>query len=342
MLLRQVKSKDPERAQSLATDAVSFYPRLEHSSTSNQQFVMFLRQSQDLVSKALMKDTLQQVVKDSVDAAKDATPLTASISDDAGHSARVSNASALALIQLNLLARKSDPEWEKKLEEQYSQLKDAANLIASANGAGQRLNIGLSVGKDGKPAPPNSAMQDQMTSMQIDDLPSADSQRKLAMSQQIQNPATRAAVNAGIAGDLAATDPEQANALLKQTREALADASDPADKLRILVGLAQAQISMKDFNNFVPTLARAYAMGEQVFRAGVDKNSDAAAFTQPGFDSLSRLTRLAVRFDQTASLASVDNLGSPLLQAHMLLVAAESLDPQSRSFGAGMRVRIED
>jgi len=221
-------------------------------------------------------------------------------------------------------------------------LKDTANLMSSANGRGQRLNIGLNVGKDGKPVAPNSAMQDQVTSMQIDDLPPANLQRKLAMSEQIQNPATRAAVNAGIAGDLAASDPEQANALLKQAREALADASDPVDKLRILVGLAQAQMSMKDIDNFVPTLARAYAMGEQVFRAGVDKDPDAAAFSQPGFDSLSRLTRLAVRFDKTAALAAVDDLGSPLLQAHMLLVAAESLDPQSRSFGAGMRVRIED
>ena len=181
-----------------------------------------------------------------------------------------------------------------------------------------------------------------MTSMQVDNLPSGYTQQKIELSQQIENPVMRAAVGAEIGGELASSDPERTAALLKQAREALANASEPADKLRILEGLVRAQISMNDIDNFSPTLSRAYTMGEQVFRAGVDKNPAAAAFSQPGFDSASRLTHLAIRFNRTATLAAVDNLGFPLLQAHMLLVAAESLDPKAPMQRAGMRVRIED
>jgi hypothetical protein len=303
---------------------------------------MFLRQSQDLVPKNLMKEILQQLVKESLEAASDSTRVNAEFSDDSGRSARITNSSSLVLLQIIPLARQVDPEWAKKLEEQHSELRDVANL-ASANGGNQRLNVGIAVGPDGKPSPErNAAMMDEMKSMQVDELSSRDPERALKLSQEIQSPSRRAAANAQIGAELAKSDPEQSAALLKQARAALAETKDTNEKLRILVGLAQAQATMNDAENFPASMATAFTMGEELFRRGVDSNPNAPVFSQPGFDSLSRLTHLSVKFDSTLALANLENLRSPLLQAHMLIAAAEALDPGSRMRLPGMRVVINN
>jgi hypothetical protein len=338
-IIRQVGRKDTEKAQSLSNDAMAYFSRRVRSDQSAQQMAMFLRMDRDFIPAAMLKDVLTQLVADALDTKSDTKTGTLAVFSNSRGTATMSGATNLLLFQLLPMIRDIDPDWAKKVEAQSSELQASANLT-QGNGGGQEQRVGMfmSGGGSGGNLPAN--MMEEMKSMQVDELASQDPKQALKVADEIHDPVIRAATNARLAGDLSNSDPDRAAELLKSSREALAAAKEPSDKLRILVGLAQAQKAMKDKDGFGKTLDQAYILGEDLFRKSVDKSPNGAIIARPGLDLLTRLTIAGVRLDSTAILEHLDNLRSPVLQSILLVAAARGLDPDSPSQNTGFRIQI--
>lgn len=337
MLTRMVKRNNPDKARELVNEGLSYFNRRQTGGISNDQFAMFLRQNREDIPAPLLKDLLEKLVAQAL-ATKDDAGTSMVLATEKGTAAKLNSAASVLLFQLMPMIRETDPEWATKLETQYQELRAAAEIARSGE---QRMMVTRTVGgTTGGGAPPR-AMMDEMQAMEIDDLSTRDPQRALKMNAELTDPAIRAASGARLAASISKSDPEQAAELLKKAKEAIAEAKEPADKLRILVGLAQAQAAMSDKAAFEVTLQTGYTLGEELFRKGLDKNPTAPVFTQPGFDAMSRLTMSAVRVDYAGTMSRIDAVRSPLLQALLLIQAAEGLDPDARPRPRGMRIRIE-
>ncbi len=335
MLIRQVKRKDVDKSKELLNEALTFFNRRQTGAGGNEQFAMFLRQNREEIPTSLLKDLLEKLVAQSL-ATKDEGSSQLVVATEKGVAAKMNSAASILLYQLMPMIRELDAEWAKKLETEYQELRQAADIARSGEQRVMTRGVGGSGG-----APPR-AMMEEMQAMEIDELSAQDPQRALKMNAELTDPSVRAASGARLAATLVKSNPEQAADLLKKAKEAIAETKDPADKLRILVGLAQAQAMMDEKAAFETTLQTGYALGEELFRKGLDKNPTASIFSQPGFDAMSRLTMSSVRMDYAATMARIDTVRSPLLQALLLITAAEGLDPDARPRPRmGIRIRME-
>lgn len=336
MLIRQVKRRDAEKSKEILNEALMYFNRRQTTGGGNDQFAMFLRSNREDIPTPLLKDLLDKLVTESL-ATKEQGTTTMVMSNEKGVAAKLNSAATILLFQLMPMIRELDPDRAKKLEVEYQELRAAADIARSGE---QRVMVTAGIGASGG-APPR-AMMEEMQAMEIDELSTQDPQRALKMNAELTDPSVRAASGARLAATLVKSNPEQAAELLKKAKEAIAEAKEPADKLRILVGLAQAQALMEDKAAFETTLQTGYALGEELFRKGIDKNPTASIYSQPGFDAMSRLTMSSVRVDYAATMARIDAVRSPLLQAMLLITAAEGLDPDARARPRmGMRIRIE-
>lgn len=336
MLIRQVKRRDADKGKELLNEALTYFNRRQTGGAGNDQFAMFLRQNREDIPTPLLKDLLEKLVTQAL-ATKDEGTTQMVLANEKGVAAKINNAASILLFQLMPMIRELDPDRAKQLEAKYQELRAVADLARSGE---QRVMMTRGVGGSGG-APPR-AMMEEMQAMEIDELSAEDPQRALKMNAELTDPSVRAASGARLAATLVRSNPEQAAELLKKAKEAVAEAKKPADKLRILVGLAQAQAMMEEKAAFETTLQAGYTLGEELFRKGVDKNPTANIFSQPGFDAMSRLTMSSVRVDYAATMARIDAVRSPALQALLLITAAEGLDPDARSRPRmGIRIRME-
>lgn len=342
MIVRQVKSKDAEKSQSLLNEALGFFSRRQTTRMGNDQFAMFLRANRSEISRPLMKDLLEKLVTQALAAKDDGTKVSAVIGNDKGQSARLERAASLLLFQLMPMIRDIDADWAKKLEADHQELRQAAEFARSGE---QRVTMMAMAG----PGPGgNSAqggnvprvMMEEVQSMEVDELSKQDPAAAVKRNTELKDPVIRAASGARLASTLAKSSPEQASELMKNAKEAIAETKEPQDKLRILVGLAQAQAAMNDKEAFAATLQTGYAMGEELFKKSIDKNPTMPINFLPGFDAMSRLTMSAVRVDYAATMAKLDTVRTPILQALLLVSAAEGLDPDTRPRQRGIRIAV--
>lgn len=342
MTARQLDRKDPEAAKELVNQALAFANNRKPSPESTQQLAMFLRSNRQHIPLSVMKSTLEGLIKEALET-KDDNTLVANLSVD-GKSKELRGASNLALFQLMPLVRELDAEWAKKLESQNETLRNAADFAEqrASEGGGQRQEtVAVTMRVEGSGTPPPDMME-EMRSMQVDELAQRDPLAASKQIENIKNPAIRAAAAARVAGELSKSDPEAAARLLKEAKQAMAEAKEPAQKLRILVGLTQAQAAMKDREAFAESMEKGFAIGETLFRAGSNKNPNMPVFGQPGFQAMTQLTRLAMKIDEQAALAKLSTIDGEYLHALLLVAAADGLDPTGRRRSGGMRITIQE
>jgi hypothetical protein len=319
-------------------DAMDFLSTRKRTELENQHVAAFLRNAADFMPAALMKETLEKLVKEAQTTKEDSLQMRAQVSDDKGNRAELSSTS-LMLMQLLPLIRHIDPDWAKRLEKDNAELRQ---LAIQQSERPQEMRVMARIGgPDPEDGPPRD-MREEMTSMEVDELARHDPQKALSLSQSINDPALRAAAQAKIAGELNRTDPEAAAALVKQARQALAQASDPRDKLAIFVGLAQAQAAMKDKEALAETMQRGLVMGEEMFRKGIDRRPEAPIFTQPGYELMNRLVSIGMKVDARNTMTRVDDVRTPVLQSMLLVTAARSVNPEAGQDGPGVMIQIED
>ena len=340
-IIRTAGRNDPDKARGMVTEALGYFPRLQQTDMSLQQMAMFLRMNRDFIATPVLKDVLSQLVNKALDSKDTNSSLVTSINTN-GNAATIKGASNLMLYQLMPMIKDVDPEWAKKLEDQNEQLRGAAIAQQNSPSGANTVRMGVFMGSGGANNMNAANLMDPMKVMEVDELAQKDPQGALRMSDQISDPATRAATTAKLAGDINSSDPEKAAQLVKNAKASIAETPDPMDKLRILAGLAQAQGAMNDIDGLSATLKQGYAMGEDLYRKSVDKNPSAGINTRPGVDALGRLTTAGMKADQQQALENIDKLTMPALQTMMLISAAESLDPDMKGSDTGMRIMIRN
>jgi hypothetical protein len=184
-------------------------------------------------------------------------------------------------------------------------------------------------------------LMQEMKSREVDELATKDPEGALTQANMITDPSMRAASTAKLAAAIGKSDPQRAAQILKDAKTALGEAKTDNERLRILVGLAQAQQAMGDATAFHETLLKAYPICDELFRKSVNSNPQIPIFARPGFEALGQLLRLEMKDDREAAIARIEQLRSPLLQAHMFIEAAEAvLDPDAPPRRPGMRIVI--
>jgi hypothetical protein len=327
-VLRGVGEKDKDRAQAMAMDATAYINRRKLSGLESQQVVMFLQSAREYVPQPMMKEILQRVVKDALEDAKksDGTQIAASFETESGKSAQLNSMATLMIFQLLPLIRQADPDWAKQLEDQSEELKNVSNMMAS----GERTSIMIGA-RNGGPTGPNGNQRDfrdEIQAMSVDDLATRDPQRAMQTAQSIKDPTVRVAA---VARASAATENADAREkALKDAKDALAQASDPRDKLTILGGLAQAQAAIKDDEGLAVTLQQSFVIADDMFRRSVDRNPSAGFWMRPGVQSVVTMVRGTARKAPSVVSQKVEDVRHQPLKALLLLTAAEALDPESR------------
>jgi hypothetical protein len=290
---------------------------------------------------AVIKETVEKLVKEASQVKDDGVQMHAEILDEKGNRAEF-GAHGLMLMELLPVVRRIDPDWAAKLIKENAELQQ---LAAQAENGPSEMRMTARIGSpdgENENGPPRD-MREEMNAMEVDQLAARDPQQALKLSSQINDPVLRAASQAKVAGELNRTDPQQSAALLKNAREAMAQATTPRDKLMIIAGLAQAQAAMKDLDGLTDTVKRGLAMGEEMFRKGLDKRPNAPIFAQPGYELMGRLVAVAAKADPQLATARIDEIRTPVLQAMLLVNAARAVDPDSGQVeGPGMMIQIED
>jgi hypothetical protein len=337
-LLRGVGEKDKDRAQSIAMDAVTFINRRPLSGMESQQVTMFLQSAREFIPRPMMKEILDRVVKDALEAAKhsDGTQVAASFQTEDGQSAQLNSMATLMIFQLMPMIRDVDPDWAKQLEDQSEELKRVAALM----GSGQRTSIMIGA-RNGGPTGPNGNQRDfrdELQAMSVDELAARDPQRAMETAQAIKDPTVRVAAVARASA--AGTHEAAKEKALKDAKEALAQATDPRDKLTILSGLAQAQASLNDDDGLAVTLQQSFNLADDMFRRSVDKTPDGGAWMRPGVPLATTLVRGVARRAPKIMSEKLDSVRHQPLKALLLLSAAEALDPESRS-NSGPQFRFQ-
>jgi len=289
---------------------------------------MFLQSAREYVPQPMMKEILQRVVKEALEDAKksDGTQVAASFETESGKSAQLNSMATLMIFQLLPLIRQADPDWAKQLEDQSEELKNVSNMMAS----GERTSIMIGA-RNGGPTGPNGNQRDfrdEIQAMSVDDLATRDPQRAMQTAQSIKDPTVRVAA---VARASAATEnADVREKALKDAKDALAQASDPRDKLTILGGLAQAQAAIKDDEGLAVTLQQSFVIADDMFRRSVDRNPSAGFWMRPGVQSVVTMVRGTARKSPSVVAQKVEDVRHQPLKALLLLTAAEALDPESR------------
>ena len=340
-LMRGVAEKDKEKAQSIATDAITYINRRQRSNLENQQVTMFLVSARDFVPLPMMKQILENVVADALEQAKqsDGTQVAATFQNTAGDKVQLNSMATLMVFQLMPLIRDVDPDWAKKLEEQSDQLRQASALMRTGD-----VSIMIGARNGGGPNGPNGDgrdFRDEIQSRQIDELVARDPDRAMEMANNIQDPALHASAMARATA--AGNDEEAKKKALENAKDLLARTSDPRDKLTILAGLAQSQAALKDDEGLNNTLQQALATADDMFRRSVDKNPSAGAWMRPGVDTASSIVKSLAKKQSTMVTAHVSDVRQAPLKALLLLSAVEALDPEAKSqSGPQMQFRFSN
>jgi hypothetical protein len=327
-LMRQVAEKDKDRAQSIATTALGYANRRKLSGMESQQLTMFLMQAREYVPVPMMKQILEQVIADALEQAKqsDGTQVSAEFSNAAGERVQLTSMASLMMFQLMPMIRQVDPEWAKKLEEQSDELRKAAAMMRTGNTS---IMIGARNGGPNGPNDNNRDFRQEIQSMQVDELASRDPKRAMEMANNINDPAMHAAAVARVSS--AGTDADAQQKALDNAREVLKSTSEPREKLSILAGIVQLEASMKDEDGLGASLQQAFGIADDMFRRSIDKNPSTGAWMRPGAEVGASIVRRSARKYPAIVADKIDSVRQSALKALMLLAAAESLDPESRT-----------
>ena len=327
-LMHQVAEKDRDRAQAIATTALGYVNRRKLSGLESQQLTMFLMQARDFVPQPMMKQILEQVIADALEQAKNSdTQVSAEFSNSAGERVLLSSMATLMIFQLMPMIRQMDPEWAQKLEEQSDELRKAAALMRTGD-----VSIMIGARNGGGPNGPNGNARDfreEIQSMQVDELSSRDPQRAMEMANNINDPALHAAAVARVTS--AGTDAEAQQKALDNAKDVLKNTSEPREKLAILSGIVQLQASMKDEAGVATSLQQALGIADDMFRRSIDKNPSTGAWMRPGSELAASIVKRCARSYSAIVTDKIDFVRQSALKALLLLAAAESLDPESRT-----------
>jgi hypothetical protein len=322
-IVRQLAEKDPAIAETLFNEALSYYRRGARVDAADYDFVDFLKDLWNVVPRPLARMALETVVSTLVKRREaEEESFRARVYTDKGTVDFQSPVDQL-LFQVLPLVKETDPDWARRLIESRPELKQARHVEGMTN----RVE-GVVIRGSVNPAEVASLQQRGLEGARLRHIESIALERPeeaMRLSASLADPALRSVAFASVAAGLSPTAPDQAKRLLEEVSQAIPGIGDEKGKLRALTALAQAAAGIGNMDSFRQALRKGFDLGVELFQQDLDVHPTKPAMFAAGFHDLTQLTRVGVRFDPQYTLGQVSSLQNALLQAYLLVDAAEGL-----------------
>lgn len=144
-------------------------------------------------------------------------------------------------------------------------------------------------------------------------------QQALVASNQLQDPAVRSQALAAVASGMASKDPQQAAQLLSNAQDIAAKIDDKRKQLQAIVAMAQAANRMNNQAVLRDSLARGFALGNELLQLDEDKG------TPPSFTLLAPLVRAGAHTQLETLVAGIQGIQNLQVKAQLLVLTAQSM-----------------
>ncbi len=335
-IIRDLLKLGDIRADSLLSEALAYYTQPSRFRASDKEFVQLLGAVWDVAPLSWRREALSTAVAHLTGEAKppEAETFRARLLTEKGV-AEFKSASQRLLFELLPKVREIDPDWARRLVESHPEIGQA-----SAAAGGVKFSEEVTV-HNVSGASPARVDEVQGTGLQrsrlanIRGIAQTDPEQALRLSSSLSDSLFRLEALSSVATALAGKDPERARGLIAQAKEAINKIQDTSGRVTAWVALAEAAAAAHDSKTFEEAIKRGFDLGEEVFEEDLSTHPGKPSYELAAMDDLGRLTQVGVHADRERMLGRVTDVRNPLLQAHLLIDAAEALnDLQKAEAGA--------
>ena len=325
-ILPEVAKRSQPKAETLFTEALSYYNKSAPDHASNREFTLFLSESWGAAPRSLELQALKVAVahlNQSKSSAKNLAYM-ARVQSAKGAS-EFTDLSDELLYELLPKIRELDPQWAQELIDKNDALGRAA---AIGDKPKYKESVVVHNVSGASPAEVSAAGQEGLERSRlrnISDMSSSDPEGALRLSAYLGDPALRAVALARIAAAFGEKSPERAEDLIEQDKKAVEGIQDKREKVRVLVALAEAAAAAHDRATMDESLGHGLDLGEEILQEYLDTHPGANVYTVGLFRDISKLVTLGMREEPNRCFEHISGLSNVELQAHLLIDAAEAL-----------------
>lgn len=324
IIIKKLNEKNPERANDLFIEAVSYLGRGPDFSGTNRHYVDFLLQTCTIPQPSALRLGIQKgldAIEHAEEASKNSSKKTTffyQVNTSKG-SFEIHSQSSYLVFRLANIAAAVDPRWPDQIREHFSDLKSFPSLSPS-----DPVTVSAAASSDPNNGGSAASALGRSLAMQLPSIAQTDPQRAMDEAYKIGDPTERSIAIASILPFYARTNSADGLTWLGRL-EKMAEAQPPGEpKLRLLVQLAEDQFALQKEAAGLVTAQHGFDLGAELFAEGMEADPGKMAYTIPGFDPLLELSKTmaensTVRADGLAQIMRVKN---EILKARMEIAFA--------------------
>ena len=323
--------KHADEVQSIFREALEFYGKGPRVRSSNEEFISYLEGDWPYLPSPLQDEALRVVVAH-LTRREEPDPRFSHITRIATDRGTISfhdNRTAL-LYSVLPKVRQLDPDWASRLEDEYPDLKQPA-----VGGGEQYSSNMMVVNTTGAPSDQVAAvlsnLQQWAVLSQLRQEATSDPQQAANLLSSLSNPGLRSQALASLATGFATKDPGRAADLLTGAQKAADALPAQMSKLRALTALAEAAVALRDLPRAEQAMDEAFDLGEELLGEELDVHPGETVYSSEALDELSKDARLGAKIAFPYTAARLDHVKNEVLQAYLLIAAAEGLQEGAAS-----------
>ncbi|MBO0911333.1 MAG: hypothetical protein J2P13_06030 [Acidobacteria bacterium] len=317
--------KDIDDVRRIFGQALDFYGTGPRVRSANQEFINYLEDEWSDLALTLQEEALRVIVAH-LTTKREPDPTVVEVTRVATDKGTVSfQGDSLPLLYRILpKVRQLDPDWAKSLEDDYPELRQPG-----AAGALQHSSSMTVVNRSGASADKVAhALETGLQSGVLSRLKQqarSDPQQASGLLSSLSEPALQAEALASLATGFAEKDPARAADLLGAAQKAVDNLPNQLTKLKALVSLAQAAVSLHDFERADEIMEKAFGLGEELLSEELDLHPGETVSSSETLDDLTPLAQLGPQISLRSTLLHLDHLKDETLQTYLLIPVAEGL-----------------
>ncbi len=223
------------------------------------------------------------------------------------------------LFELIPLAQATDPSLVDRIVRARPQFKDT--LGAQVQGS---EGVFVFTG-EGTPAAASASALEAARVQDVQEIAPKDTKQALLLAQSISDPTLKATALAYVAAAFQATDPARAAEMTNTLRKTSEGLDTGPAKVTMLTALAETAARAKDDSTFDFAFQRALDLGVELFQEDFESYPSKPAYDDAGFDDLGKLVKLGIKMHPGFTLDAISELNNDVLQAYLLIDAAQAL-----------------
>jgi hypothetical protein len=326
----------PIPAQSLVSDAYTFFQRGSKFEIEDDEFVEFLKTLQPVLPTSLLRQGLELAVDRLLDTDRPHPQLSflAHIQTDKG-TATFKLRQEMMLFELLPLIRQIDPDWAVQIIH-----RDPALAQAEGNSGKENTSEGvISPGASEPISEQNPGIQSSRAAA-AGKLAQTNPEGAVQLAQTITDSSLRAVALANISAVIASSSPRQAKDIEKTINDSVSGApalqlkdgendaentKDRENKLEGLSALVRAAGATGDIAVFRSALGKCFVLGENLFEKNADARPDQPTYAAPAYNILSDLIKSSTSLEPATMTSEVEQIRNINLKAYLLQSLAEAL-----------------